>query len=75
MHDQANMARRENRPKPSIFRLFELVELETRMRRVQLEVERCGLHELLLFPAEAGKVVRERVGKCGTPFTGFPASS
>src|SRR5712691_8451337 len=39
VHDQSNVEADANRPEPWIFRLVELVELQSRMGRVYLEIE------------------------------------
>src|SRR5579863_5676 len=62
VHDQPHIARHPNRPKPPILRLVEPVELQTRMRRVHLEIERRRLNSLLLIARESGEAIRERVG-------------
>ena len=51
-----------HRPELWAFRLVNLVELQRRMSRVQLEIEGRGLDRLLLVAAELSETVGERVG-------------
>ena len=62
MNDQPDIAAHPNRPKPVIFRAIELMELQSRMSRVQLEIEGRGLDRLLLVAGELGQAVRKCVG-------------
>ena len=55
VHDQSNVEAHANRPEPWIFRLVELVELQSRMGRVLSGDRRPGLHGLLLVAGELGE--------------------
>jgi hypothetical protein len=62
VHNQPNVEAHADRPEVGIFRLVNLVKLQRRMSRVQLEIEGRGLDSFLLVAAEPGEAVRERVG-------------
>jgi hypothetical protein len=62
VHDQPNIAAHPNRPESPILGFVELVKLQTRMRWVQLEIERRSLDGLLFIAGQFGEAVRERVG-------------
>ena len=49
VYDQPQVAIHPNRPEPAILGLIELVELQTRLSRVQLEVEGGCLYGFLLI--------------------------
>jgi len=59
--DQANVAADAHRPEIPVLRLIEFVKAETRIGRIELEVERGGLNGLLLVACETGEAVREGV--------------
>jgi len=61
VHDQPDVATHPDRPESAILGLFELVELQARMRRIQLEIESCGLYGLLFVASKPGEAFRERV--------------
>lgn len=61
MHDQPDVAIHSNRPESAILRLIELVELQTRLSRVQLEVEGRRLYGFLLIAREFGQAAGKRV--------------
>ena len=48
MDDQAQIAAASHRPEARIFRAIELVELQARMLRIRLQIERGGLDGFLL---------------------------
>src|SRR5260370_35429379 len=52
MNDQPDVAAHPNRPKPVIFRAIELMELQSWMSRVQLEIEGRSLDGLLLLASQ-----------------------
>jgi len=62
MHDQPDIAVHPNRPESSILGLIKLVKLQTRMSRIQLQIECRGLYGLLLIAGEFGEAVRKCVG-------------
>ena len=62
VNDQPDVPIYTNRRKVVVLRLFQLVELQTRMRRVQLQIEGRGLNGLLLIAGELGEAVGKRVG-------------
>jgi hypothetical protein len=66
VHNQPDVETHSDRPEVRVFRLVKLVELQRRMSRVQLEIEGCGLHCLLLLAVEFGEAVRKRI--CDTEF-------
>lgn len=60
MHNQADVETHADRPEVGVFRLIELVELQRRMRRIQLEIEGRGLDCLLLVAVELRRLVKEK---------------
>ena len=60
MNDQPDVIVHSNRPETHVLGPVEFVELETRMRGVDLEIEGCGLGGLLFVACE----FCETVGKC-----------
>ena len=61
VNDQPDIQAHPHRPEVGIFGLVELVELEPRLRRVQLEIEGRRLHRLLLIAGKLGEAVRKRI--------------
>jgi len=62
MHDQPDIAVYPNRPESAVLGLVEPMELQTRMSRVQLEIERCRLDGFLLIARQLRKAVGKSVG-------------
>jgi hypothetical protein len=62
VNDQPDIEAHAHRPEVGIFGFVELVELQAWLRRVQLEIEGCGLHSLLLFAVKLGEAVGKRIG-------------
>jgi len=65
VHDDAQVAIDPHRPEIRISRLVEAVELQPRLVRVHLQVERRQLRLLLLVVPELGEGSREAVGEDG----------
>src|SRR5207244_3318235 len=61
MNDQADVAAHAYGPKALVPRAINLVQLETRLRRTYLKVERRRLGGLLLIRSEAAEAFRERI--------------
>ena len=60
--DQPDVATDPNGPEVLVLRPVDLVQLQARMRRIHLEVERRGLHRLLLVAGQLREAVGEGVG-------------
>ena len=60
--DQPDVATDPNGPEVLVFRPIDLVQLQPRMRRVHLQVERRRLDRLLLVAGQLGEAVGEGVG-------------
>ena len=61
MNDQANITTDAYGPKIRITGGIQLVELHTRVRRIQLQIEGRRLDNLLLIACQSGEAVREHV--------------
>src|SRR5665213_18869 len=61
VNDQPDVCIYPDRPEPPIFGLVQLVELQTRMRRIQLKIEGRSLYGLLLLTRQSGEAAGERV--------------
>lgn len=57
-----DVERNADRPEVVVFGLFELVKLETRVGRVELEIEGGGLDSFLLVGSETGEAFGEGIG-------------
>jgi len=62
MDNQSDVATDPNGPEVLVLRPVDLVQLQARMRRVHLQVERRGLHHLLLVAGQLRETVGEGVG-------------
>ena len=62
VHDQPDVATDPNRPEVLVLRPIDLMQLQPRMRRVHLQVERRGLDCLLLVAGQPGEAVGEGIG-------------
>ena len=60
--DDANVAARTHRPEVLVFGLLNPVQAHAGVRRVQLQVKRCGLDRFLLVASQARQAVGEGVG-------------
>ncbi len=60
--DQPDVATDPNGPEVLVLRPVDLVQLQARMRRVHLQVERRGLDRLLLVAGQPGEAVGEGIG-------------
>ena len=70
--DQPDVATDANGPEVLVLRPVDLVQLQPRMRRVHLQVERRGLDGPLLVTGQLGQAVGERVGDAELHQAGFP---
>ncbi len=62
MDNEAYIARHPHGPKPLVSGLAEFVETVARLRRIELQIERCCLNGLLLIAGQAGEGVGEGLG-------------
>ena len=62
MDDDSDIFIDADRPEIRVLGLRQLVELQSRLRRIHLEVESRGLGSLLLSPGQFGEAIGEGIG-------------
>ncbi len=61
--DDADVCAYPYRPEIFVLGLIQLVEAQSRIGGIQLEVKRCGFDRLLLVPVESHEAVSEGIGR------------